>query len=136
MPKLFDTINHSRLLIKLEKYVIRGITLQLIESYLRNRMQTVRVNGTSNESLEMKNGSAARHCTWSTPVHFVHKWFTRPISTAWWYNFLSTGKTWDEAQRNIMAALWLLIISQQWITIANYFKKSVHGFDYIKMPFQ
>lgn len=47
--KCFDTINHSILLRKLEAYGIRGLPLALLTSYLTDRFQAVRVNGTTSD---------------------------------------------------------------------------------------
>ena len=44
--KCFDTLNRNILLRKLEAYGIRGIPLQLFESYLSDRYQAVKVNDT------------------------------------------------------------------------------------------
>lgn len=43
--KAFDTVDHRILLAKLNNMGIRGICLALIESYLNNRKQVVKVNG-------------------------------------------------------------------------------------------
>ena len=42
--KCFDTINHQIILNKMEMYGIRGIFLKLIECYLTNRTQSVRIS--------------------------------------------------------------------------------------------
>ena len=46
IKKAFDTVNYQILLAKLEKYGIRGLPLQLIESYLNNRLQFTVINNT------------------------------------------------------------------------------------------
>ena len=45
----FDTVNHQILLAKLEKYGIRGLPLQLLKSYLNNRLQFTVVNNTKSK---------------------------------------------------------------------------------------
>ena len=49
LAKAFDSVNHKILLQKLEKYGVRGLPLKLIESYLSNRWQYVKINGKSSE---------------------------------------------------------------------------------------
>ena len=44
LRKAYDTINHAILIKKLEKYGIRGLTLQLLASYLTDRQQYTIVN--------------------------------------------------------------------------------------------
>ena len=43
--KAFDTVDHQILLSKLHNMGIRGIVLNLIQSYLQDRVQVVQVNG-------------------------------------------------------------------------------------------
>ena len=42
LPKAFDTLNHHKLLCKMEKYGIRGFNLLWFESYLENRSMRVK----------------------------------------------------------------------------------------------
>jgi len=52
LAKAFDTVDHTILLSKLERYGIRGLPLQLMKSYLTNRYQRTLVNSLkSNEKL-------------------------------------------------------------------------------------
>ena len=44
ISKTFDRVWHRGLILKLEKYGIRGDLLQWFESYLTNRSQQVRIN--------------------------------------------------------------------------------------------
>ena len=46
LRKAFDTIDHSLLLQKLERYGIRGVTNHRLRSYLNNRFQYVNINNT------------------------------------------------------------------------------------------
>ena len=54
--KAFDTVNHSILLKKLEKYGIRGIPLVWYTSYLSNRYQAVKINNTISKPLKVTCG--------------------------------------------------------------------------------
>ena len=46
LAKAYDTIDHRILIAKLEKYGIRGVPLQLIESFLTNRQQYTTIKST------------------------------------------------------------------------------------------
>ena len=45
LTKAFDTVNHEVLLGKLERYGVRGLPLQWLASYLKDRQQCVSING-------------------------------------------------------------------------------------------
>ena len=52
LAKAFDTIDHSILLSKLQRYGIRGLPLKLIQSYIRNRKYKVKLgNSYSTETI-------------------------------------------------------------------------------------
>jgi hypothetical protein len=54
--KAFDTVNHSKLLSKLERYGVRGTANDLIRSYLTNRKQYVQNGDISSEVLAVEEG--------------------------------------------------------------------------------
>ena len=56
LSKVFDTIDHDNLLIKLEHYGIRGICLELLKSYLTNGQQYTEFNGTQSETSTINYG--------------------------------------------------------------------------------
>ncbi len=56
LRKAFDSYSHDILLKKLEKLGIRGTVLSWFESYLKNRMQTVDINGSLSPTLEILFG--------------------------------------------------------------------------------
>ena len=56
LSKAFDTFNFNILLNKLQYYVIHGISLSLIRSYLTNRFQYVQFENSESDLLEIKTG--------------------------------------------------------------------------------
>ena len=56
LKKVFDTVNHSILLKKLEHYGIRGVALKWVCSYLSNRKQYVPVIGHISQTLQIRCG--------------------------------------------------------------------------------
>ena len=56
LKKAFDTINHTILANKLEKYGIRGTVLQWVRNYLNNRRQFVKMGDTSSSCLDITCG--------------------------------------------------------------------------------
>ena len=56
LQKAFDTVEHSILIQKLQHYGIRGIALEILKSYLKNRVQGVQINNTRSSYVEVKHG--------------------------------------------------------------------------------
>jgi hypothetical protein len=56
IKKAFDTVNHKILLTKLEHYGIRDLPLKWFSSYLRGRMQCVKMNTFCSEMKEITHG--------------------------------------------------------------------------------
>lgn len=56
LKKAFDTIDHNKLLIKLERYGLRGVVFEWIKSYLSNRSQFVKLGEISSVCLNITCG--------------------------------------------------------------------------------
>lgn len=56
LSKAFDSLNHSLLLAKLEKYGIRGVALSFFRSYLTSRQQYVSISTSSSDKLKVHTG--------------------------------------------------------------------------------
>ena len=54
LSKAFDTIDHDKMLIKVEHYGIRGTTLKLLENYLKHREQLTNFKGIDSEISEVE----------------------------------------------------------------------------------
>ena len=54
--KAFDTVNHKLLIEKLERYGVRGKSLELLTSYLTNRRQRVRISDQKSIDKEIDTG--------------------------------------------------------------------------------
>ena len=54
--KAFDTVNHEVLLKKLHHYEIRGIIIEWFKSYLNDRTQKTKVNGSASEKIGITYG--------------------------------------------------------------------------------
>lgn len=56
LTKAFDTVDHEILLLKLERYGIRGLPLVLMKNYLENRFQYTCVEGNRSNKLPIRVG--------------------------------------------------------------------------------
>lgn len=54
--KAFDCVNHQLLLLKLERYGIRGLPLNLMHSYLSNRKQVVKIGESISSTRSVESG--------------------------------------------------------------------------------
>ena len=56
LRKAFDTVNHSILLAKLDRYGVRGLSHDLLKSYLYHRKQYSIINGFKSDIKEISCG--------------------------------------------------------------------------------
>ena len=56
ISKAFDTLNHDILHTKLSYYSVKGLSNNLIQSYLANRKQFVEINDTKSDMLPITTG--------------------------------------------------------------------------------
>ena len=69
LSKAFDTLNHELLELKLERYGVRGLSLDWFRSYLQGRSLIAKINDTMNrvhysEAYDVTYG-AAQACAWA-----------------------------------------------------------------------
>ena len=69
MQKIFDTVNHSILIGKLEHYGIRGVAYSWFESYLKGRKQYDSINGFSSKDILISCGDPQNSVYW--PLLFL-----------------------------------------------------------------
>jgi hypothetical protein len=74
--KAFDSVNHEKLLKKLNYAGIRVTANNLIKSFLTNRIQEVKLNKTYSTSLDIKHGVPQGSETYI--IYFIYKWFIEP----------------------------------------------------------
>ena len=82
LRKVFDTVNHDILLLKLEHYGVRENMLKWFKSYLSNRKQYVYLNGESSEIKEIA-------CGYRRVLFWVHYFFYYTLMI-----FLTSLKYW------------------------------------------
>ena len=70
--KAFDTVPHQRLLKKLEAYGITGNILHWIESFLTDRRQRVRVNGSFSKFTPVVSG-IPQGSILTTFIYYLHQ---------------------------------------------------------------
>ena len=58
LSKAFDTISHTKLLKKLQFYGVRGSCLDMMASYLNNRTQSTKFQGTESDEKTIEYGVA------------------------------------------------------------------------------
>ena len=62
LKKAFDTVNHSLLLEKCERYGVRGASLKLLQSYLTNRYTYVQIGDSKSEYTRLTTGVPQGSC--------------------------------------------------------------------------
>ena len=72
LAKAFDTVNHKILIGKLERYsLIQGKTFELMNSYLSNRKQIVKLEDKKSTEKKNTNGCSARNNTRTTVIYII-----------------------------------------------------------------
>ena len=104
LAKAFDTVDHNILLHKLQAYGIRGNAYKLMQSYLTNRKQKVRIGQSESEPITITMG--VPQGTILGPLLFIiyinDLLTTMPENSILSYAddtaVISSGKTWKEVE--------------------------------------
>ena len=72
LSKAYDCIPHDLLLAKREAYGFRLESLNLMNSYLTNGLQTVRVNGTYSNWQQVKFWCPTGLSSWPIAIQFIY----------------------------------------------------------------
>ena len=73
LRKAFDTVDHSLLCRKLERYGVQNNELRWFVSYLAGRKQFCRLNGTDSQVNAVKHWSTSRLVSWSSLIPCLYQ---------------------------------------------------------------
>lgn len=106
LKKAFDTVNHEKLLFKMQRYGVRGPALNLIKSYLEGRVQQTRMNNTISKTSTplygTPQGTSLSPCLFLSYVNDIHNIQQFPgeiIQFADDTCLIFTGSTWTDVYR-------------------------------------
>lgn len=71
LKKAFDTVPHEKMFIKLDRYGIRGLTMNLIRSYMKNRVHFVDIQGSHSEKYTNHNPFSVQQGSNLGPLLFL-----------------------------------------------------------------
>ena len=110
LKKAFDTVKHGILIHRLSSYGIRGLALDLIKSYLNDRMQSVRLNYINSNNCKVTIG--VPQGTILGPLFFIV--YINELLKLLPQNLISyaddtvilySGNSWDEVQNKMNNSL-------------------------------
>lgn len=111
LAKAFDTVPHDKLLNVLSHYGVRGTVLNVLESYLLNRHQCVKINNTTSDPQVIKigvpQGTVLGPILFITYINSLLKLKIRGklISYADDTALVFSGKTWEETKYKTIEAI-------------------------------
>jgi len=122
LTKAFDVVNHSKLLERLDDLGIRGISNDLLKSYLTNRSQCVKINNVCSNELNIKTGVPQGSLL--GPLLYLlyimnipkHKMISSYNIYADDTNLIAKSKTLDELEKTINKDLRLL---SEWLDLSE-----------------